>query len=84
MKTRGQGDQKFLEDLLDTHAGLEVSSVKTLCASEDRLFVVKKLESMLIDMRKDVDLSSSLVQVIAGRMRRRLKSSAGTEAIKEA
>lgn len=163
MKTRGRGDQKFLEDLLDTHAGLEASSVKTLCASEDRLLVVKKLESMLVDMRKDVDLisrygsseavedfrvrdfsfhsqivecsdnrimkslyksfldqlrnlispvdeslddrrmklveygylsdavaigdrdlSSSLVQVIAGRMRRRLKSSAGTEAIKEA
>ena len=163
MRTRGQGDQKFMEDLLDTHAGLEASSVKTLCASEDRLLVVKKLESMLVDMRKDVDLisrygsseavedfrvrdfsfhsqivecsdnrimkslyksfldqlrnlispvdealddrrmklveygyladavasgdrdlSSSLVQVIVGRMRRRLKSSAGTEAIKEA
>ena len=58
MRSRGKGDMKFLEDLLDTHAGLETSAVRTLCSSGERADVVKRLESLLADMRKDEDLIS--------------------------
>ena len=58
MRSRGKGDMKFLEDLLDTHAGLETSAVRTLCSSGERADVVKRLDSLLADMRKDMDLIS--------------------------
>lgn len=58
MMSDGVSDGKLFADLLDTYTILVISAVKTLCRQDDRISLLRRLETHLTAMKEDLDLLS--------------------------